>query len=120
MSRPSLLLMEDEVLVAMMMEDELTDLGWEVAASFGEVGPALDWLDARDGALSAAVLDINLNGEMVFPVAEALEARGTPFLFLAGYTAPDGALAFKAPVLNKPFDAHHLSRALEGLMKDAA
>ena len=117
MTKPSLLLMEDEVLVAMMMEDELTDLGWDVAGSFAEVRPALDWLAARAEGLTAAILDINLNGEMVFPVAAALKARGTPFLFLTGYTSPVGAEVFEAPILNKPFDAPHLEATLRRLIE---
>jgi len=120
MTRPTILLMEDEVIVAMMMEDVLADLGWEIVGSFGEVRPALDWLDAHTGTLGAAVLDINLNGELVFPVAEALRARGTPFIFLTGYTAPAGADAFAAPILNKPFDAPHLERMLNALLEGGA
>lgn len=112
MTRPRVLLIEDEVLVSMMMEDVLGDWGWEVAGSFGAVKPALDWLDGRAEALDCAVLDINLGGEMVFPVAEALQARGVPFLFLTGYTAPVRAAEFGAPILNKPFDGPELERAL--------
>ena len=80
MKKRKVLLVEDEALVAMMMEDVLADLGWEVAGSFGDVAPTLDWLEKNED-LDAAVLDINLGTENVFPVAEALKARGTPFTF---------------------------------------
>ena len=114
MTKPKILLVEDEALVAMMMEDVLADLGWEVAGSFGDVAPTLDWLE-KCGDLDAAVLDINLGTETVFPVAEALKARGTPFTFLTGYTAPLGASRFHTPVLNKPVDVAELDRVLKRL-----
>ena len=113
MKKRKVLLVEDEALVAMMMEDVLADLGWEVAGSFGDVAPTLDWLEKNDD-LDAAVLDINLGTENVFPVAEALKARGTPFTFLTGYTAPMGASKFQTPVLNKPVDVAELERVLSG------
>lgn len=112
MTKPRILLVEDEAIVAMMMEDVLTDLGWEVAASFGDVKPTLDWLN-RLPEIDGAVLDINLGTEMVFPVAEALKARGTPFTFLTGYTAPPRASEFETPVLTKPVDVDELGRVLE-------
>jgi CheY-like chemotaxis protein len=72
MTRPKALLVEDEAMVALMMEDILEDLGWDVAATFSDVAPALEWLTANDN-LDGAVLDINLGSELVFPVAEALK-----------------------------------------------
>jgi DNA-binding response OmpR family regulator len=118
-SKPKVMLVEDEVLVAMMMEDVLAEWGWDVAGSFGQVQPAVDWLVDRAEALDAAVLDINLGGEMVFPVAEALKARRVPFLFLTGYTAPTGAADFGAPILNKPFNGEELESALNRLLETA-
>lgn len=116
--KPRVLLVEDEALVAMMMEDVLEDLGWEVAASFGDVKPTLDWLEQCDD-LDGAVLDINLGTEMVFPVAEALRSRGTPFTFLTGYTAPPKASEFQTPVLTKPVDVDELGRVLERFRTEA-
>ena len=109
--KPRALLIEDEAMVALMMEDILEDLGWEVAATFGDVAPALDWLERNkpDGA----VLDINLGTELVFPVAEALKESGTPFTFLTGYTAPPRASEFDTPVLTKPVDVGQLQKVLE-------
>ncbi len=113
MTRPRVLLVEDEALVAMMMEDVLEDLGWEVAGSFADVKPTLDWLASNQQDLDCAVLDINLGTEMVFPIAEALKARGTPFTFLTGYTAPPRAGEFANPILNKPVDVDQLERVLD-------
>lgn len=118
MKKRKVLLVEDEALVAMMMEDVLSDLGWEVAGSFGDVAPTLDWL-ANCADLDAAVLDINLGTENVFPVAEALKARGTPFTFLTGYTAPLGASRFHTPVLNKPVDVNELEKVLTAFSHSA-
>lgn len=114
MTKPRAMLIEDEGLVAMLMEDFLQELGWSVAASFGAVGPALNWL-GRGEDLDVAVLDINLGTEMVFPVAAALQATGTPFLFVTGYTAPTEAARFGAPILTKPVDLRDLGQALERL-----
>src|SRR5690349_13650335 len=80
MSRPQILLVEDEGLVAMTMEDMLVDLGCDIAGSFGGVAAALAWL-AGEPALDGALLDVNLGGEMVFPVADVLIARGVPIIF---------------------------------------
>jgi len=116
MKPPRILLVEDEALVAMMMEDVLSDMGWNVAASFGDVRGALDWLEREE--VDAAVLDINLGTETVFPVAEALKATGTPFTFLTGYTSPKRVEEFGAPLLTKPVDLMALERVLNGLRSE--
>lgn len=77
------LLVEDEFLVALLVEDALTEAGCVVLGPFSRVRQALDALHGLE--VDAAVLDVNVAGEMVFPVAEALEARGVPFLFVTGY-----------------------------------
>ena len=104
MTRPRILLVEDEAMVALMMEDMLEDLGCDVAASFGEVGPALAWLSDCGQTIDGAVLDVNLGGQTVFPVADMLMANGTPFAFLTGYNAVPQARTYSAPVLSKPVD----------------
>jgi two-component sensor histidine kinase len=97
------LLVEDEMLVAMMMNDMLTDLGFSVVGPFSRIAEALPVAKAND--LEAAVLDINLNGELVYPVAEALVARGVPIVFVTGYGAEsiDDRFA-EVPVLQKPIE----------------
>src|SRR5579885_1169916 len=107
-----ILVVEDEGLIALMVEDMLEDLGCEVAASVSSVGEALKWL-ADGGQLDAALLDVNLGGEHVFAVAEALEAKGAPFAFTTGYgEIPDRRFA-DAPVVPKPIRREALEAALK-------
>lgn len=109
MTSPRVILVEDESLVALMMEDLLTELGCEVIAWFSAVGPAIAWLADQDVVPDGAVLDVNLGGEMVFPLAEALQRRGVPFAFATGYGAlPDGRFA-DSPVISKPVDPRRLA-----------
>jgi DNA-binding response OmpR family regulator len=113
------LVVEDEMLVSMLVEDMLTDFGCSV------VGPAPDFDEAMSLAstadIDAALLDVNVAGKAVFPVADALKARGVPFAFASGYGAAgvEGEHA-GAPVLQKPFRQSDLERALNGLMATAA
>lgn len=108
------LLVEDESLVAMMVEDCLVELGYEVVALAGTVQEALTLLEGTD--IDVAVLDVNLGGTPSFPVAEVLEARGIPFLFLTGYDRS----VIPEPLrhrygLQKPFRMRDLDRALHSL-----
>jgi PAS domain S-box-containing protein len=97
------LLVEDEMLVAMMMKDMLTDLGFSVVGPFGRTAEALP--AATESDLEAAVLDINLNGELVYPVADILIARGVPIVFVTGYGAESIDSRFaQVPVLQKPIE----------------
>jgi DNA-binding response OmpR family regulator len=117
------LLVEDEALVAMLAEDELLEAGARVVGPAATVAEALRLIEmARaDGGLSAAVLDINLGGEMVSPVADRLAALGVPFVFATGYgqgcDTADGHAG--APVVRKPFDPTELVTALEVLTSGA-
>ncbi|HEX5378721.1 MAG TPA: response regulator [Phenylobacterium sp.] len=99
------ILVEDEALVALMMEDLLEELGCQIVASFGALAPALEWLDAQSTLPDGAVLDVNLGGgDDVFPLARALRDRGVPFAFATGYgVLPDEGFA-EATVLHKPVD----------------
>jgi CheY-like chemotaxis protein len=105
------LLVEDEGLVAMMLEDLLEDLGCEVAGSLASVGAALAWIEAG-GAADVALLDVNLSGEPVFPVAEALKQRGVPFAFATGYGADHDPRFREAPLLGKPIRQERLEALL--------
>lgn len=110
---PRVLLVEDEGLVALMMEDLLTDLGCEVVGSCDSIRSALEWLAGAAEAPDGAVLDVNLGGELVYPVAEALAARRVPFAFATGYGAlPDDRFG-GVPVLAKPVSADKLGRVIE-------
>ena len=80
-----ILVIEDEMMVAMLLKDILVDLGCTVLGPAARVEQALAMIEAA-GALDAAVLDINLNGQKSYPVADALAARGVPFIFATGYS----------------------------------
>jgi CheY-like chemotaxis protein len=104
-------LVEDESLVAMLVEDMLADLGCTVAAYAGSVPEALE--EARSGGFDVALLDVSLDGKTVFPVAEALSAQGIPFAFASGYGRAVLPEAFRSsPVASKPFQIEELSAAL--------
>jgi CheY-like chemotaxis protein len=108
------LIVEDEMLVAMMIEDALLDLGLEVAGTAGTIEEALAAV-AKNG-FDCAILDVHLHGKDVYPVADALAARGMPFVFATGYGR--GGLAPKyqdRPSLPKPFNGYDLERALAKL-----
>ena len=112
------LVVEDEALVSMLVEDELLDAGAKVVGPAACIDDALRLIEAAaaDGGLSAAVLDINLGGQQVWPVADRLAALGVPFLFATGYgegcdTGGHGA----APTLHKPFSPESLVAAVAAL-----
>lgn len=103
------ILVEDEPLVAMMMEDLLTDLGCEIAGSFGSLSAALAWVEAGEGRIDGALLDVNLGGgETAFPVAEALRQRGVPFAFATGYGVLPSDRYPETPLIHKPVDLEQL------------
>jgi PAS domain S-box-containing protein len=80
-----LLLAEDEALVAIDIKDMLVELGFEVIGPYSNVAQALAVVTTYD--IDAAILDVNLGGELIFPVAERLIAKGVPFTFMTGYGA---------------------------------
>jgi CheY-like chemotaxis protein len=109
--RLRILVVEDEMLVAMNIEDMLLELGHEVAGLASRLGPALAL--ARDSRFDAAMLDVNLAGEPSFPVADLLIERGIPFLFATGYGRQGMNERYRDhPMLQKPFRAEELGRAL--------
>jgi two-component SAPR family response regulator len=112
MGGPRVLLVEDEGLVAMMMEDLLADLGCEVVGSCDSIASALEWLDGAKGGLDGAVLDVNLGGELVYPVAEALAARQIPFAFTTGYGVLPESRFEAVTILTKPVNIHKLEEAV--------
>jgi CheY-like chemotaxis protein len=105
------LIVEDEGLVALMIEDMLQDLGCEVIASVARVSEARGI--AATAEINLAVLDINLAGQPSFPVAEILRDRGVPFIFSTGYGREGLPRQFTgSPVLGKPFSASDLQRTM--------
>lgn len=109
------LLVEDQMIVAMQIEDMLRAVGCKVVGPVGTLQAAIAL--AHEEALDAAVLDINLDGEEVYPAAEELHARGVPFMFATGYgqsTLPEKWR--DQPRLSKPFGRE----ALEQLLRSVA
>ncbi|MET3825929.1 MULTISPECIES: response regulator [Sphingomonas] len=116
MSSPqSILVVEDEPLIAMMIEDFLDVLGKSLAGSADSVGSALQLVDA--GGIDAAILDVNLRGgEKSFPIAEALAARNIPFVFATGGSHDSVGDAWAdRPTLSKPFTMDGVAKALDAL-----
>ncbi len=98
-----LLLVEDEALVASMMTEALNEIGFEVVGPFGKMDYRLG--AAVSGEIDAAILDVNIGGELVYPIAEILAAREIPFAFVTGYSEDNIDQKFaNAPVMQKPVE----------------
>ena len=111
-----LLLVEDEALLALLMRDILTELGYGLAGPFNCVADALTAAAAE--RLTGAVLDINLGREYVYPVAEFLKTNGVPFIFVTGYARDRIDPRFAdIPVLQKPLTRDILDRALKSVIE---
>lgn len=110
------LVVEDEMMVSMLIEDMLGDLGCTVVGPVSRLDEAIAL--AKEGGLDCAVLDVNLGGQPIFPLADLLRAQGAPFAFATGYG--DAGLRDVdrgSPVLQKPFREGDLARVLEVLRK---
>jgi CheY-like chemotaxis protein len=106
------LVVEDELMIRMLLEGMLTDLGHTVAAEAGGIDEAVAL--AKKGTFDVAILDVNLNGHPVTPVVEILVERGVPFIFASGYGQRGLPEAYRAiPTLLKPFQADALAQAIE-------
>jgi CheY-like chemotaxis protein len=106
------LIVEDEALVAMLLETMIEDMGCRPVGPVGTIDEALDVV-ANDGALDVALLDVNVAGRDVFPVAEALTAKGVPFVFSTGYGEGGLADAWRGhPTVQKPFTEAAIRDAL--------
>ncbi|MEJ2626075.1 MAG: response regulator [Pseudolabrys sp.] len=117
-ARPRVLVVEDEYLIRMLLEDMLEELGYDMAAGVGTISEASD--EASNGDFHAAILDVNLDGQEIYPVADILAERGLPFVFVTGYgerSLPDPHRS--RPALQKPFQAEQLRVALAGLLAAA-
>ncbi|MFN3520938.1 MAG: HWE histidine kinase domain-containing protein [Phenylobacterium sp.] len=110
-----ILIVEDAVLLALELETGLQEAGAEVIGPAYELEEAMALLDER---IDAAVLDANLNGRSVTPVAEVLAQRGVPFLFATGYGGAAGAPSgFDAPIIRKPYDVTQVAAAVSELLQ---
>ena len=115
---PVVLVVEDELLVATDLEHLLGRAGWRVLGPAATVAGALRLLDGTTTP-DVALLDVNLHGEMVTPVAAALRSRGVPFVLASAYDEPQllaEALA-GVPNVGKPFDPRQLLAALTQAMR---
>ena len=112
---PRLLVVEDEYLIRMLLEDMLAELGYDVAAAVGTMAEASEF--AANGEFHAAILDVNLDGQEIYPVAEILAKRGLPFVFVTGYGERSLPEPYRDhPTLQKPFQAEQLKAVLDGLL----
>ena len=112
---PRVLIAEDEFLVGIQLEDDLRSIGCSTVGPFNTLDRATQ--AARRERFDLAVLDINLNGALVYPLADELLARGVPFIFLSGYVKGDLPERFRgAPQLTKPHDPAALSREIRAVL----
>ena len=111
---PCVLLAEDEMLLAMMLEDRLCASGYHVLKA-SRLAKCLQL--AESAAIDLAILDINLAGEVSFPAALVLRRRGIPFVFSSGYDDGDLPEIWRSEkILQKPYDSRQLTAALTALL----
>lgn len=106
------LVVEDEPMVAMVLEDMLADLGCTLAGSAATLSEALTAI-AGGVEVDAAILDVNLGGQKIFPVADILAERGVPFVFSTGFGPSDLVERYPGhPLLHKPYRPEELAQVL--------
>ncbi len=111
----SILIVEDEPLIAMMLEDFLESMGHTVRGNCDNVDEAL--AQAERGGFDLAILDVNLKGESVWPVATALRDRGTPFVLASGgHVEPPPPEFHDAPMIEKPFTIDRVTPIIEAAL----
>lgn len=113
-----LLLVEDEVIVGILMREMLEDMGFSVGEPCRTLADAL--AAAREEAFDGAVLDMNLNGAAVYPLADLLTSQNVPFVFVTGYSADavDGRFA-KVPIVQKPVTSEALAEVIHSCVRMA-
>lgn len=110
---PCILLAEDEMMLAMMLEDRLNASGYNVIKA-ARLSRCLELAESAE--IDLAILDINLAGEVSFPVAVVLRRRGIPFVFSSGYDDQDVPEVWRnEKILQKPYDTRQLTAALNAL-----
>jgi DNA-binding NtrC family response regulator len=112
-----LLLVEDDYLIAADLAASLAEMGALVIGPMSSIDDALDAIASSD-RIDAAVLDVNLNGQRIYPVADALREHDVPFVFTTGYEAEVLPPAYRAvPRCDKPIDISRLIELLESLKR---
>jgi CheY-like chemotaxis protein len=103
-----IMIVEDEALVAMALRETLDDLGFSVIGPFNRISEAMVAL--RNNRIDAAVLDVNLGGELIYPLADVLAADHVPFVFITGYGAEEIEPRYAhVPILQKPIETDALN-----------
>ena len=116
--RGSVFLVEDEVMIRMMVADMLEELGYTVAAEAGEIGEAMRL--AESTFFDLAILDVNVNGKVISPVADLLKARNRPFIFATGYGSSGLPEEYRdRPALQKPFQIETLGKMIDTTLRSA-
>jgi CheY-like chemotaxis protein len=111
-----ILVVEDELMIRMLLEDMLGELGHTIAVAAARIDEALE--AAKTADFDLAILDVNLNGEPISPVADALVARGVPFVFATGYGEHGLPAPYRdRPTLKKPFQLEGLEQMLLTVVK---
>jgi CheY-like chemotaxis protein len=111
----SVFLVEDEVMIRMMVADMLEELGYSVAAEAGDISEAMKLAESADFDL--AILDVNVNGKMISPVADLIKARQRPFIFATGYGSSGLPEEYRdRPALQKPFQIETLAKIIDTVM----
>ena len=109
-----LLMVEDEMFVAMLLKDLLTEAGYRVVSA-ARLEDAMHL--ARNETIDGAILDINLHGETVYPLAQHLEENGVPFLFASAYSRNSLPEAFRErTIVQKPYTAHSMMAAVKSML----
>jgi len=112
----SVFLVEDELIIRMMIADMLQELGHRVAAESDRVDDAIELVQKT--YFDLAILNLNLHGKPVLPVAEAVKARNRPIIFATGYNASMLPAEFSdRPALQKPFQIETLGKLIEATLK---
>jgi two-component system, response regulator PdtaR len=111
-----ILVAEDEFLLAIQLEEELRDAGHDVIGPYTSVAKVMQAV--QDETFDIAVLDVNLNGELIYPLADDLQARGIPFVLLSGYGAANLPERFReSPRVVKPHDSTMLFREIRRALR---
>jgi DNA-binding response OmpR family regulator len=109
-------LVEDEVMIRMLVADMLEELGYTVAAEAGEIGEAMRL--AESTYFDLAILDVNVNGKVISPVADLIKARNRPFIFATGYGSSGLPEEYRdRPALQKPFQLETLGKAIDNALR---
>ena len=110
-----ILVVEDELMIRMLLEGMLTDLGHTVVAEAGGIDEAL--VLAKETEIDIAVLDVNLNNKPITPVADLLTERGVPFVFASGYGQRGVPEPYRQNLtLQKPFQVEALAQAIDAVL----